>query len=91
MKLIDGWRQAWRLWSVRVSALGAILMGWATLAPDALMQVWNVLPDDVRAIVPAPIGDVVPFMLFLAALAARFIPQPKAAAKMQEAADGTAQ
>jgi len=91
VKLIDGWRQAWRLWSVRVSALGTLLMGLATLAPDALTQAWNMLPDDLKALLPAPVGQAVPFLLLGLALIARLVPQPKAAAKMQEAADGTAQ
>ena len=38
MKLIDGWRHAWRLWSVRLSAFGALLMTWAALTPDALRR-----------------------------------------------------
>ncbi|USU06281.1 hypothetical protein NF699_06370 [Sphingomonadaceae bacterium OTU29LAMAA1] len=91
MKLIDGWRQSWRLWSVRLSAIGAVLMGWAALTPDALLQAWNALPDDVQALVPEQVGKAIPFLLFLAALVARLIPQPKAAAKVQEAVDGNAQ
>jgi hypothetical protein len=90
MKLIDGWRQAWRLWSVRLSALGAIIMGWVALTPDALLQAWNALPDDVQAMVPEHVGKLIPFALFVAALIARLVPQPKAAAKVQEAADGNA-
>lgn len=87
MKLIDGWRQAWRLWSVRVSALGTLLMGLVALAPDALTQAWNMLPDDLKALLPEPVGKAVPFVLFAAALIARLVPQPRAAAKMQEATD----
>lgn len=90
MKLIDGWRQAWRLWSVRLSALGTLLMAWAALAPNALLQAWNAMPAEVRALVPEDVGNAVPFLLFFATLVARFVPQPKAAAKIAEAANGTA-
>jgi hypothetical protein len=90
MKLIDGWRQAWRLWSVRLSAIGAILMGWAALAPDALLQAWNALPADVQALLPEKVGNAIPFLLFVGTLVSRFIPQPKANAKIEEAASGGA-
>jgi hypothetical protein len=90
MKLIDGWRQAWRLWSVRLSAIGAILMGWAALTPDALLQAWNALPADVQALLPEQVGKAIPFLLFIGTLVARFIPQPKANAKIEEAASGGA-
>jgi len=90
MKLIDGWRQAWRLWSVRLSAIGVMLMGWAALTPDALLQAWNALPADVQAMVPENIGKAIPFLLFLGTLIARYVSQPKAAAKIEEAANGPA-
>lgn len=83
MKLIDGWRQAWRLWSVRLSALGAILTGWAALAPDALLQLWQLLPDELHALVPERVAGVIPTLLFVAAIVARLIPQPKAAAALE--------
>ena len=88
MKLINGWRQAWRLWSVRLSALGAILTGWSLLAPEALLQAWQVLPDDLRTMVPERIAGVIPTLLFAATIVARLIPQPKAAA-IVEASDDT--
>jgi len=90
MKLIDGWRQAWRLWSVRLSAFGVVLMGWAALTPDALLQAWMAMPVEVQAMVPENIGKAVPVLLFLGTLIARFVPQPKAAAKIEEAANGPA-
>lgn len=90
MKLIDGWRQAWRLWSVRLSALGTLLMAWAALTPDALLQAWNALPPEVQALVPESVGKLIPFLLFFGTLVARLVPQPKAAAKIEEAANAGA-
>ncbi len=75
----DLWSRAWPLWSVRMSALGAILTGLAAAAPDTLLQIWNALPAEVLALVPASIGRVVPTLLFLATIAVRMIPQKPAA------------
>jgi lysozyme family protein len=75
----DLWLRAWPLWSVRMSAIGAILTALAAAAPDTLLQIWNALPDEVLAMVPASIGRVVPTLLFMATIAVRLIPQKPAA------------
>lgn len=75
MKLIDNWRHAWRLWSVRMSAFGALLTALAAAAPDTLLQIWNGLPDDVRSVFPETISRVIPTLLFVATIVARLIPQ----------------
>lgn len=75
----DLWSRAWPLWSVRMSAFGAILTALAAATPDTLLQIWNALPADIVALVPAWIGRVVPTLLFLATIAVRLIPQKPAA------------
>lgn len=75
----DLWLRAWPLWSVRMSALGAILTGLAAATPDTLLQIWNALPAEVLALVPASIGRIVPTLLFMATIAVRLIPQKSAA------------
>lgn len=73
------WLRAWPLWSVRMSALGAILTALAAAAPETLLQVWNGLPDDVVGVFPATIARVIPTLLFLATIVVRLIPQKPAA------------
>lgn len=75
----DLWSRAWPLWSVRMSALGALLTALAAATPDTLLQIWNALPADILALVPASVGRVVPTLLFLATIAVRLIPQTPAA------------
>lgn len=41
MKLIDEWKKAHKLWSVRLSALGV-----------AIMTAWPMIPPELRAILP---------------------------------------
>lgn len=75
MKLIAEWRQSWRLWSVRVSALGAILTGLALAAPDFLQNLWNGLPSDARALLPASVTHAVPLILFVLTIVSRLVAQ----------------
>lgn len=60
MKLVNNWRRAWRWSSVRLSALGAVLMGAAEVAGSS----WAALPPDVRDVIPhAPTIALVLFVL----------------------------
>ncbi len=72
------WLRAWPLWSVRMSALGALLTAFAAAAPDTLLQVWNALPDEIRAAFPESVAHVVPTLLFIATIVVRLIPQTPA-------------
>lgn len=73
MKLIPNWRHAWRLASVRVAAIGAIGATVAAAAPDTLLQIWQALPDDVRAHVPDHFSRWITPALFAATLVARIL------------------
>lgn len=88
MKLIDGWRQSWRLWSVRLSALGALLTGLALAAPDFLQSLWTGLPADLRALLPASVTHAVPMLIFGLTILARVVAQevPKATSQASPAA-----
>jgi hypothetical protein len=78
MKLITGWRQSWRLWSVRLSALGSLLMLVALAAPDMLLATWNTLPPETRELIPDDIAQAVAAVLFAATIVARLVQQRSA-------------
>jgi hypothetical protein len=74
MKLIQNWRQAWRMLSVQVAA---VAVGWGLLPPDqqaALLAFVGIGPERV----PAVLG-----LLFLAG---RLIDQPKTRGDQDRAA-----
>lgn len=75
----DLWSRAWSLWSVRVSALGALLTALAVATPDTLLQIWQGLPDNVRALLPESLGRLIPTILFILTAVVRMIPQKPAA------------
>jgi len=69
------WLRAWPLWSVRMSALGALLTAFAAAAPDTLLQIWNALPDNLRSVFPEAVAHALPTILFIATIVVRLIPQ----------------
>lgn len=69
------WREASRWWSLRVSALGSLLFAAMSLIPDQLLALWNMMPSEVRAHVPARAGSWIGLALFLLVAVVRLIPQ----------------
>lgn len=47
-RLIDDWKQAWKLWSVQLSSLAFMVM----LAAEILGSGWQQLPQEVRDNIP---------------------------------------
>jgi membrane protein implicated in regulation of membrane protease activity len=73
--LIPDWRQAWRWWSVRVAALGAILLAAAIAAPEFVASVWQLLPAAITADLPVRAQLAIPLALQLATIVARLLRQ----------------
>ncbi|KTW00458.1 hypothetical protein [Sphingomonas sanguinis] len=73
MRLIPNWRQSWRWWSVRVSALGAMIFAFLLAAPDQALAIWQALPADVQAMIPN--AKEIGLVLTIAVLVARNVRQ----------------
>lgn len=76
MKLIpNASRDWWRFWSVRLTAIGAALQSlfltWATLPLD----LWNMMPVEVKDYVHPVAVKALPLVFFVAAMIARFVKQ----------------
>jgi hypothetical protein len=69
-RLVDDWRQATKWWSVRINALGAILLPLLMMVPS--------LPAEVQALFPPQLRAVLAALWCVAAIAARLIAQRKA-------------
>lgn len=59
MKLVDDWRRAWRWASVRLSLMGAVLMGAAEVAGSS----WSALPPEIRDSIPH--AETIALLLFV--------------------------
>ncbi|UXO93946.1 hypothetical protein Pan3_24 [Pseudanabaena phage Pan3] len=76
-RLIPDWRKAWRLWSVRLNALGLAILGWVTIDPVGVLYVWNLMPPQVRAMLPENFLTFAGLALFALSMLARIVRQPK--------------
>ncbi|PWR24590.1 hypothetical protein [Zavarzinia aquatilis] len=74
--LIDNWRRTWwRLWSVRLAAAGTALTSLLTLWPDSALYLWQMMPDEVRGLVPERAMTMLGVVIFAASIVARLVKQ----------------
>lgn len=71
MKLIDNWRQAPRWSSVRIAAFGAAAWSLLLTWPDLGLELWNALPAEALALLPAHAASWVPIAFYLLIIFAR--------------------
>jgi hypothetical protein len=75
--LVSEARDWWKLWSIRLNAVGAAILAWVTFDPVSVLAVWNMMPASLREVIPANAFQFAALVLFGLGMLARFIKQPK--------------
>jgi hypothetical protein len=65
------------MWSVRFTTLGTALLAWIVASPDILLSAWNVLPAELKSIIPADYLLYITIGLFVLGIFSRVIKQEK--------------
>ena len=76
MKLIDNWKQAWKLKSVQVGALSAFFYA-LILFSEQFLNVWAVIPQELKNKIPENVGEWVGIFVGVAMVLARLKKQPE--------------
>lgn len=70
LQFVSHARLLFRTWSVWLASLGSMLSAWAQSFPSAAVDAWNVLPEDVKSILPHNyLGLVGAFMVAMGVIA----------------------
>lgn len=77
LRLVEEWRIVRKRWSFIFSSFGTAILGYLTIAPDAIISAWNYLPDDIKAYVPQKYALFIPLVLFVLGLVSQYIKQQK--------------
>lgn len=76
MKLIDNWKQAWKLKSVQVGAISAFFYA-LILFSEQFLGVWNIIPQDLKNLIPEQWQEYVGIFVGVAMVLARLKKQPE--------------
>ena len=84
IKLLPFWRDAWKLWSVRIAALAATVSTVLIVSPEIILNVWNSLPEDIKVHIPPRYIRMIAPVLMIASIFARIVHQPKLTAQIEQ-------
>lgn len=76
-KLVEHWRLVWRTWSFQLGFIGTILTSVLLASPDLALQVWAMMPADLKATIPERFTPFIGVGIFALGLIAKFIKQAK--------------
>ena len=76
MKLIDNWKQAWKLKSVQVGAISAFFYA-LILFSEQFLNVWAVIPQELKSKIPENVAEWVGIFVGVAMVLARLKKQPE--------------
>lgn len=77
LRLIDHWNLIHKQWSFIFTSIGTVIYGWAVVAPDTVIHIWNSLPAEVQHLIPEQYAPYIPLALFLLGLFSKYIKQQK--------------
>ncbi|QNU44372.1 hypothetical protein IDH70_04905 [Mixta calida] len=77
-------RLLFRAWSVWLGGIGTALGVYLASAPDAIITVWNMLPPDLKSMLPVNIAQYVSYLLVALGIVAQFIRQKRLNEKKQQ-------
>lgn len=76
MKLIEDWKQAWKLKSVQVGAISAFFYV-LILFSEQFLGLWNIIPQDLKNLIPEQWQEYVGIFVGVAMVLARLKKQPE--------------
>lgn len=76
MKLIENWKKAWKLKSVQVGAISAFFYVLILFA-EQFLGVWNIIPQDLKDLIPEQWREYVGIFVGVAMVLARLKKQPE--------------
>lgn len=76
-QLVEHWRLVWRTWSFRLGVIGTVLTSLLLASPDLALQVWAMMPDDLKATIPQRYTPFIGVAIMALSFVAKFIKQAK--------------
>ena len=85
MKLVDNWKDWWKMWTVRINIMFGILLTILSQFPEVFMQLWVIVPEQIKESIMTTEGVTCAFIAALViSSVARLIKQEKLHKKESE-------
>lgn len=88
MKLVDNWKDWWKMWTIRINIILGILLTILSQFPEVFMQLWVIVPDQIKESIMTTEGITFAFIAALViSSVARLIKQEKLHKKESEVSE----
>ena len=85
MKLVDNWKDWWKMWTIRINIIFGILLTILSQFPEVFMQLWVIVPDQIKESIMTTEGITFAFIAALVISSiARLIKQEKLHSKKED-------
>ncbi len=75
LALADDWKQVGKRWSTWLIGLGGLIEAFLDAFPQAMLYVWNLMPDDLKNTLPPGFAHYIAIGIILFAVPAKMIKQ----------------
>lgn len=76
-QIVPHWRLIFKQWSFWLSAVGTIITSALLALPDLALQVWVMMPPDLKAALPERYTPFIGVAIFALGVVAKFVRQAK--------------
>ena len=88
MKLVYNWKDWWKMWTIRINIMFGILLTILSQFPEVFMQLWVIVPDQIKESIMTTEGITFAFIAALVISSiARLIKQEKLHKKESEVSE----
>lgn len=88
MKLVDNWKDWWKMWTIRINIILGILLTILSQFPEVFMQLWVIVPDQIKESIMTTEGITFAFIAALViSSVARLIKQERLHKKESEVSE----
>ena len=90
MKLVDNWKDWWKMSTIRINIIFGILLTILAQFPEVFMQLWVIVPDQIKESIMTTEGITFAFIAALViSSVARLIKQEKLHSKKEDVEEQT--
>lgn len=90
MKLVDNWKDWWKMWTIRINIIFGILLTILAQFPEVFMQLWVIVPEQIKESIMTTEGVTCAFIIALViSSVARLIKQEKLHSKKEDVEEQT--
>src|SRR5687768_4073223 len=82
--LVEHWRLIFRQWSLWLGVIGTAVTSALLASPELALQVWAMMPPDLKAMIPERYTPFIGVGIFAMGLVAKFIRQAKLDAAIEQ-------